>query len=92
MTKQELEDKIEKLHKFKMAADFLKDEYETLKEEIKAVMEENGLDTFEGRNCKVLIQERPTTKLDQKKLEAVLGDLSAYKITKKIKYFYVRSI
>ena len=92
MTKQELEDKIEKLHKFKMAADLLKDEYETLKEEIKAVMEDNGLDTFQSKNCKVLIQERTSTKLDQKKLEAAFGDLSAYKTTKKIKYFYVRAI
>ena len=92
MTEQELEEKIEKIHKFKMAADFLKAEYENLKEEIKTVMEENGLDTFQGKNCQVLIQERTATKLDHKKLEATFGDLSAYKTTKKIKYFYVRAI
>ena len=92
MTEKEFENKVEKLHKLKIAADFLKDEYENLKEEIKAVMEDNGLDTFQSKNCKILIQERTSTKLDQKKLEAAFGDLSAYKKTTKIKYFYVRAI
>jgi len=92
MTRQELEEKIDRLHKLKLAADFLRDEFEDLKEEIKSLMEENGIDTLQGTSCKILLQERKSTKLDQKKLEAVLGDLSAYKKTTTVKYFYVRSI
>lgn len=90
MTDSELDGKIREIQKLKSIAEQLENVIETLKDEVKSEMLARQTNVFNGIGYKVIWREQTSTRLDQKLLEKVLGDLTPYKKVTKYKAFYLR--
>ncbi len=79
MSNTDLNSKVKELRELKTMASEIADAIENVQDEIKAVMTELATDTLKGVDWKITWKEYQQTRLDTKKLEADLGDLSEYK-------------
>ena len=79
MSNTELDGKVKELRELKAMATEIADAIETIQDEIKATMTELGTDILKGIDWKITWKEYQQSRLDTKKLEADLGDLSEYK-------------
>ena len=87
MNNTELESKVKELRGLKTMADEIADEIEAIQDEIKKIMATQGIDTLRGLDWKITWKEYHQSRLDAKKLEADLGDLSEYKKVTTYKQF-----
>ena len=87
MTIVELNGKVKELRELKTMASEIADAIETIQDEIKATMTAQGTDTLKGVDWKITWKEYHQCRLDAKKLEADLGDLSEYKKVTAYKQF-----
>ena len=87
MSNVELNSKVKELRELKTMAAELADAIESIQDEIKATMTAQGTDTLKGIDWKITWKEYQQTRLDTKKLEADLGDLSEYKKVTAYKQF-----
>ena len=79
MSNTDLNSKVKELRELKTMAAEIADAIDTLQDEIKSVMTELATDTLKGIDWKITWKSYTQSRLDTKKLEEDLGDLSEYK-------------
>lgn len=87
MSNKELDAKVKELRQYKVMAGEIADAIESLQDEIKSAMAELGTDVLKGIDWKITWKEYTQSRIDTKKLEADLGDLSEYKKVTTYKQF-----
>ena len=87
MSNKELDAKVKELRQFKAMAGEIADAIEALQDEIKSAMTELGTDVLKGVDWKITWKEYQQSRIDTKKLETDLGDLSEYKKVTTYKQF-----
>jgi len=87
MTNTNLNKKVKELRELKMMATELATEIESIQDEIKAEMTALKTDILKGVDWKITWKEYTQSRLDTKRLEADLGDLSEYKKVSSYKRF-----
>ena len=81
MTKQELENKVEELRKYKAMVEEATNIQKSIEAEIIAYMNENELTETITDTAKITYKEQTRTTLDKKRLEEDLGSLTEYERT-----------
>lgn len=74
MTKQELENKIQEIRRYKAMAEEAANIQKALEQEVISYMNENHLDTEITDTAKITYKEQSRTSLDKERLTEVLGD------------------
>lgn len=87
MSNTELNGKVKELRELKTMATEIAEAIESIQDEIKAAMTELGTDILKGVDWKITWKEYYQSRIDTKKLEADLGDLSEYKKVTAYKQF-----
>ena len=87
MSNTDLNSKVKELRELKVMASEIADAIETIQDEIKATMTELGTDILKGIDWKITWKTYTQNRLDTKKLEEDLGDLSEYKKITSYKQF-----
>ena len=87
MANTKLDSKVKELRELKMMAAELAAEIEGIQDEIKAEMTALKTDILKGVDWKITWKEYTQSRLDTKRLEADLGDLSEYKKITSYKQF-----
>lgn len=81
MTKQELENKVEELRKYKAMVEEATNIQKAIETEIITYMNENNLTETITDTAKITYKEQTRTTLDKKRLEEDLGSLAEYERT-----------
>lgn len=81
MTRQELENKVEELRKYKAMVEEATNIQKSIEAEIIAYMNENELTETITDTAKITYKEQTRTTLDKKRLEEDLGSLAEYERT-----------
>lgn len=81
MTRQELENKVEELRKYKAMVEEATNIQKAIESEIITYMNENNLTETITSNAKISYKEQTRTSLDKKRLEEDLGSLAEYERT-----------
>ena len=87
MANNELDSKVKELRELKQLAAEIAETIEGIQDEIKAEMTALKTDILKGVDWKITWREYSQSRLDTKRLEADLGDLSEYKKTTNYKRF-----
>ena len=87
MSNIEMDSKVKELRELKRMADELAGMIDTIQDAIKAEMTAQDTDTLKGADWKITWKEVKSSRLDTKRLEADLGDLSEYKNVTSYKRF-----
>ena len=88
ISKQELENKVQEIRKYKAMAEEAAEIQKSLEAEVIACMVENGLDTEITDTAKITYKSQTRSTLDKKRLEEDLGSLEEY--TKVTEYSVLR--
>ena len=87
MANTELDSKVKELRELKVMAAEIAEAIEGIQDEIKAEMTALKTDILKGVDWKITWKEYTSSRLDTKRLEADLGDLSEYKKVSSYKRF-----